>query len=281
LKAGRVKIIAFRTRLWRPGTNYLNLIAGRVEGRIKDRDLLVVSEKPLSTAMGFLFDEARINPGLLARGIARFWMKTIWGRILGPFTGMNDRNLERLRGYPVMEGARHKELALMLKGFIAALKPWSEGGLDASNLPYAYCAAPLPDPERVAQEIQDFLRRRLRVDAPVMIVDSDKTYLLGNIGLSTRDSTVPGIINLGFVSFILGRRLGLRAYATPIAYTGGPLSLKGLLRVASLADRAMGSGAGNTVWDMAENFNTGLTEVSWDMLSRIPHRPLAVVRGMF
>jgi F420-0:gamma-glutamyl ligase-like protein len=114
-----------------------------------------------------------------------------------------------------------------------------------------------------------------------MIVDSDKTYLLGNIGLSTRDSTVPGIINLGFVSFILGRRLGLRAYATPIAYTGGPLPLKGLLRVASLADSAMGSGAGNTVWDMAENFNTGLTEVSWDMLSRIPHRPLAVVRGMF
>ncbi|MEM3607918.1 MAG: coenzyme F420-0:L-glutamate ligase [Candidatus Bathyarchaeia archaeon] len=273
--------MVFKTRLWMPGTDYLNLIAERVRGRIRDGDLLVVSEKPLSTALGYVFDEAHANPGLLARGIAGFWTRIIWGRILGPFTGMRDESLERLRSYPTMEGARHKELALRLKGLMAALKPWSEGGLDASNLPYSYCAAPPPDPRRIAYGIRDFLRQKLGVDAAVAVIDSDKTYLLRNIGLSSRDSEVPGIVNLGFLSFLLGRKLRLRAYATPVAYVGGPIPLRGLLRVASAADRAMGSGAGDTVWDMAETFNTDLTGVSWEMLAGIPHRPIAIVRGVF
>ncbi|MGC8850470.1 MAG: coenzyme F420-0:L-glutamate ligase [Candidatus Bathyarchaeia archaeon] len=273
--------MVFRTRLWRPGTDYLDLIADRVRGRIRDDDLLVVSEKPLSTALGYVFDEARMNPGSLAFWIAGFWTRSIWGRILGPFIGMSDRNLERLRNYPMTEGARHKELGLRLKGLMAALKPWSEGGLDVSNLPYSYCAAPLPDPERIAYRIRDFLNQKLRVDAAVAIVDSDKTYLFRNIGLSTRDSKVKGMINLGFLSFILGRRLRLRAYATPIAYAGKPIPLRTLLKIASTADRVMGSGAGETVWDMAETLQTDLTGVSWEMLAKIPHRPIAIIRGAF
>lgn len=280
MKANRVKVIVFKTRLWRPGTDYLNLITRRVRTRIRNKDLLIISEKPLSTALGYLYDEASIDPGLLAYLIAGFWIKIVWGRILGPFTEMNIKNLERLRSYPVIEGARHKELVIRLKGLNAALKPWSEGGLDVTNLPYSYCAAPLPDPRDTADEIQRFLKQRLKIEAAISIIDSDKTYLFRNIGLSSRDSTVPGIVNLGFLSFILGRKFKLKAYATPVAYNGDPISLKRLLRISLLADRAMGSGAGSTVWDMAETFGTEITEVTWDMLSKIPHYPIAIVRGV-
>lgn len=280
MKTDRVKIIVFKTRFWRPGTDYLSLITRRIRDRIREGDLLIVSEKPLSTALGHLYDEASINPSLLAQLIAKFWVRTVWGKMLGPFIRMNVKNLERLRNYPITEGARHKDLALRLKGLKAALKPWSEGGLDVTNLPYSYCAAPLPDPKATADEIRRFLKQKLGVDVAVSIIDSDKTYLFRNIGLSSRDSMVPGIINLGLLSFILGRKFRLKAYATPIVYIGDPLPLKRLLQIALLADKLMGSGAGSTVWDMAETFGTDITQVTWSMLSKIPHYPMAIVRGV-
>jgi F420-0:gamma-glutamyl ligase-like protein len=51
------------------------------------------------------------------------------------------------------------------------------------------------------------------------------------------------------------------------------------LEIAEAANRARGSGAGRTVWDMADNFKVGLTEVSWEMLETVKHKPIVILRS--
>jgi F420-0:gamma-glutamyl ligase-like protein len=50
------------------------------------------------------------------------------------------------------------------------------------------------------------------------------------------------------------------------------------LRVAEVANRARGFGAGGTVWDMAEAFKVQLSGVSWEMLDTVRHKPIVIVR---
>jgi F420-0:gamma-glutamyl ligase-like protein len=71
---------------------------------------------------------------------------------------------------------------------------------------------------------------------------------------------------------------GWKARATPLAICGRKLSLEETLAIADAADRAMGYGAGRTVWDMARRFRVGLAEVSWEMLDRVRHYPIVLVR---
>ena len=56
------------------------------------------------------------------------------------------RLLVRLRNYPLESGSRHKQLALEQAGVLQALMFGSEGGIDGSNLPYAYVSLPLKTP---------------------------------------------------------------------------------------------------------------------------------------
>jgi F420-0:gamma-glutamyl ligase-like protein len=50
------------------------------------------------------------------------------------------------------------------------------------------------------------------------------------------------------------------------------------LAVADAADRARGYGAGRTVWDMSKRFGVDFTEVTWEMLDRVQHYPIVLVR---
>jgi F420-0:gamma-glutamyl ligase-like protein len=50
------------------------------------------------------------------------------------------------------------------------------------------------------------------------------------------------------------------------------------LKIASVADRARGTGTGATVWDMASRFKVEITGVSWAMLAKIEHKPIVLVR---
>jgi F420-0:gamma-glutamyl ligase-like protein len=70
----------------------------------------------------------------------------------------------------------------------------------------------------------------------------------------------------------------LRKRATPIAIAGSSLSLEEVLRIAHFADKVRRSGAGRTVWQMAKRFEVGLTDVSWEMLKSIAHRPIVILR---
>jgi len=51
------------------------------------------------------------------------------------------------------------------------------------------------------------------------------------------------------------------------------------LKIAEIANRSRGFGTGRTVWEMAEKFKVGLTDVSWEMLDGAKHKPIVLVRS--
>lgn len=229
-------------------------------------------------AMGHVVDEADVRPGLLAKFLVRIWMRFVWGYLLGPLCRFRTKTLWRLKRYPIREGAAHKEVALRHAGFRQSLLHYSEGGIDVTNLPYALASLPLDDPERIGGMVLRAIAKACDKEVSVMIIDTDKTYSWNRLHLTSRRSAVRGLRALGLLALILGRTFGWKARATPLVICGRELSLDETLTVADAADRAMGCGAGRTVWDMARRFRVGLTGVSWDMLDRVRHYPIVLVR---
>ncbi len=269
---------AVRTRYWRPGSDCREIVVRRVGRHLKDGDIVVVSEKAISVAQNRLVDEDGIRPGVLAKIIARFWMRKVWGYILGPLCRLRRVNLQRMRSYPLEEGSAHKQLTLEYAGLHQSLRNFSEGGIDVSNVPYAYACLPLEDPGETAEEILWAISKVVERRVGVMIVDSDKTYSFGSFHVTPRPKPLRGIICLGLPGYILGRLLKWLPRSTPLAIAGMSLSPEEALRVAAVANRARGHGAGRTVWDMAERFGVGLVEVTWEDLDGIVHSPIVVVR---
>ncbi len=155
----------------------------------------------------------------------------------------------------------------------------SEGGIDGSNLPYSYVSLPLNGADAIAEKI------RLQVWASsgkgvfVMVANTDKTYSFRNFHFTPRPNPVRGIHSFGgFAAYVLGRMLKLERRATPLAVAGCSMSAEAALRVAEVANRARGFGAGRTVWDMAEMFKVSLADVSWEMLETVRHKPIVIVR---
>ena len=271
-------ISAIRTEYWMPNSNYLDIIVSALRGKLNDGDIIVISEKALSIAKGLIIDEKRVKAGLLARFLARLWTRIIWGYFLGRLCHLRKKNIQRLRRYPCGDGGRHKQVALRYAGFLEALLWGSEGGIDGSNLPYAYVCLPLGDPQRDADEIRLYIRSRLAKRVAVMIADTDKTYSFRNFHFTHRPISFNGIHRLPAAAYILGRMLRLKRRSTPIAISGIRLDVEPALNIAEAANRARGFGAGRTVWDMADRFSVDLTGVTWEMLRRIEHKPIVIVR---
>ena len=192
----RCSVKAIQTEYWMPGSDYLNIIASALRGRVNDGDIIVVSEKALTVAKGLIVDESRVKPGLLAKILARLWMRIIWGFFLGRICRLKEENVQRLRNYPTKEGSAHKQLALLHANFLQALLWGSEGGIDGSNLPFAYISLPLDDPQAVAEEIRLHLRNRLGKKVTVMIVDTDKTYSFRNFHFTHRPVPILTLIHI-------------------------------------------------------------------------------------
>ena len=276
--ANRYITIVVPTEYWRPGHDYLMTISHLLRGNIRAGDVVVVSEKALSIAMGRIVDEAKVRPRLAARLLARIWMRIVWGQFLSRICNLSSVAASRLRSYPLQEGAAHKQLALSYSGPLQSLRHGSEGGIDVSNVPYSYASLPLENAELIAQNILEALQKDNAVAMTVLIVDSDKTYTWRTIHISPRQDALQGILPLSVIAYILGRAFRLRPRSTPIAMAGTPLSVEEALRAAALANKARGSGSGRTAWDMAERFGVGLTEVTYEYLNTIKHRPLVIVR---
>jgi F420-0:gamma-glutamyl ligase-like protein len=275
----RIRIKPIRTSYWQPGTDYGQEIVEAVKPYLRDGDILAVSEKAVSTAQGNLVDEASVQPGLVARFLAGTWTRRVWGGPLGRLTKLKDRTMENLRNYPRWEGAAHKQTAIWYAGLAQSLRHYSEGGIDASNLPYSYVCLPLREPAETAEEILQRVKMETGMDVTVMIVDGDTTYTWRNLHMAPRRVPTPGLVHLGgFLSFVMGRSLDLRARQTPVAVAGGCLNPDRALWLASLYHRHSGRGAGRTVWGMAESMGTGLTGVTWEMMYTAPHHPLAIIR---
>lgn len=273
------KALAVSTGYWKPSEDYIANIIHVVRGRVKDGDIVTVSEKAISTASGNIIDENKIKPSLTARFLAKYWTRTIWGCVLGPLCHLRRETIQRLRNYPFREGARHKEVTLQHAGLLQAFMHGSEGGIDGSNLPYSYVSLALTDASKIVQKIHTAIRQTLGRDVTVLIVDTDKTYSLGGFHFTPRPVSFKGIYsNGGVLAYIVGRSLKLKKRATPIAVAGEKLSTEEALRVATIANKARGFGAGRTVWDMAEKFSVSLTQTSWEMLAKIEHKPIVIVR---
>ena len=275
----KIRIKTIRTSYWRPGTDYGQEIVEAVRTHVRDGDILAVSEKAVSTAQGNLVDESSVRPGHVARFLAGIWTRSVWGGPLGRLTKLKDKTMENLRNYPKREGAAHKQTTIWYAGLTQSLRHYSEGGIDASNLPYSYVCLPSREPVKAAEEILQRIKLETGMDVTVMIVDGDTTYTWRNLNMAPRRVHTPGLVYLGgFLSFVLGRALGLRARQTPVAVAGGCLNPDRALWFASLYHRHSGRGAGRTVWGMAESMGTGLTGVTWEMMDLVHHHPVAIIR---
>jgi F420-0:gamma-glutamyl ligase-like protein len=275
-----MKIVAraIRTEYWKPGDNYREIILESISKKSQDGDILAISEKALAVARGRIVDESKSKPGPLARTLADFWMRLIWGFVLGRLCHLKPTNINHLRKYPASEGARHKQVCLEYSGLFQALRPFSEGGIDTTNLPFSLASLPLESPRRLAEEIRVAISGKLGRDIIVAIVDSDKTYSRCGVHFASRSTDIPGIVDLGFFAYLIGRAFRWTARSTPLAWAGSHVTSEYALRVAGLANKARGCGAGKTAWDMATRFGVGLTQVNWDMLEQVEHRPLVILR---
>jgi len=273
----KLKAVAVRTRYWRPGENFLEEIATAIKDHVENGDIVTVSEKALSTAMGNILDESTVKPRLAGRFIAKYWMRYIWGYVLGPLCHLKVENLKRIRHYPLREGSIHKQVALEHAGVLHALQWGSEGGIDASNLPYYYVSLPLKEPIRIARRISTYIQNKVGRKVTVIIVDTDKTYSIGGFHFTPRPKPVNGIRSFGgFMAYVLGRALKLKRRSTPLAIAGSEMAVDTALDVAEATHILRGSGAGTTVWDMAKEFSVPLTDVTWEMLDTIGHKPIVI-----
>jgi F420-0:gamma-glutamyl ligase-like protein len=211
--------------------------------------------------------------------MAKYWMRVVWGYILGPLCRLRKETIQRLKNYPAKEGAQHKQVGLQYAGFLQALMYGSEGGIDGSNLPYAWVSLTLHNAPEIAQKIQTAIKKALDKNVTVLIVDTDKTYSSGHFHFTPRLTYIEGIhSNCGVLAYCAGRFLKLKKRATPIAMASKQLSTKDALNIATIANKVRGFGAGRTVWDMAEKFGVTLTQTTWEMLTNIKHKPIVIVR---
>jgi len=260
--------------------DYVVKVVEALRGKVDDGDLVVVSEKAVSTATGNIVDEKAVKPGLTAYFLAKCWMRLVWAFILGPLCHLRKGTVDHFRKYPLKKGSVHKQVVLQYSGFLQALLPMSEGGIDGSNLPYSYVSLPLEDAHQIAQKILDGIRKDLGRSVTVMIVDSDKTYSWRNFHFTPRPRPMRGIRSMGgFITYVVGRALKLKSRATPLAVVGAAISVEEALEVANLSNRARGFGAGRTIWDMAKTFKVPLTAVTWEMLEKVKHKPIVIVRS--
>jgi F420-0:gamma-glutamyl ligase-like protein len=274
------KVLVVTTKYWRPGEDYLEEITRSIKGKITEGDFVVVSEKAISIALNNIVDESDIKPGLAARLIARYWMRTVWGYFLSPLCRFRGKLSRQLREYPLEAGASHKQVALRQAGLLQALMFGSEGGIDGSNLAYAYVSLPLGNADEIAQRIREKISATLKEKVIVIITDTDKTYSFGNFHFTPRPTPIKGIHSFGgFATYVVGRTLKLKRRATPIAVAGCQIQTEEALEIANIANNARGFGAGRTVWDMAERFKVKLNEVSWEMLETVKHKPIIIVRS--
>ena len=273
--------LAVQTSYWKPNSNYLAQILEPLEGKIRDGDFVVVSEKALSIATGNIIDESTIKPGGNAKFLAFIWMRVVWGYHLGYLCGFGVRLLRRLRQYPLDSGSRHKQVALEQAGLMQALMFGSEGGIDGSNLAYSYVSLPIKNADVFAQKIATALLDNFDKSVCVIIADTDKTYRFHNFYFTPRPSPMRGIKSFGGVAtYVLGRILKFKRSSTPLAVVGTPLSAGEALTITNIADRARGPGSGATVWDMAARFRVAVDGVSWEMLDAVGHKPLVIVRRL-
>jgi F420-0:gamma-glutamyl ligase-like protein len=138
---------------------------------------------------------------------------------------------------------------------------------------------PLENSGEIAQQIQHQIQMKVRKNVCVVIADTDKTYRFRNFFFTPRPAPMKGIYSFGGVTtYVVGRVFNFKKSSTPLAVAGCNLQASEALTITNIADKARGPGSGATVWDMAARFKVDINGVSWEMLGKIKHKPLVIVR---
>uniref|UniRef100_A0A7C1P2N2 Coenzyme F420:L-glutamate ligase-like domain-containing protein n=1 Tax=Thermofilum pendens TaxID=2269 RepID=A0A7C1P2N2_THEPE len=281
----RVRVLRRSFRYWLPGSNIAREIVSKYKGCLDDGSIIVVSEKAASVALGNIYDESLIKADPISRYFTRIISLNLWGRLLYRLLRHSENLLFQIvEEVPLEYLAVHKKLSIKYGGLLSFIKPYSEAGIDTTNLPYYYVSLPLKDADKIARELREEIARLVSRDVYVMLVDSDRTFKpkhLSALAISTRPSYVKGIIDLGGLGFILGRLFSKRfaEFPTPVAYDGYWLGLPLILKIARVAEKQLGHGLGITAVEMLKNLGkSSFSEVKWEDMCKIRHYPAVVVK---
>ncbi len=91
------KTVTLTTEYWRPGENYLQQIVEAIKDKVGNQDIVVISEKAVSTALGTIVDESTVKPGWTAHLLAKYWMRYAWGYFLGLLCRLRDTTIQHIR----------------------------------------------------------------------------------------------------------------------------------------------------------------------------------------
>lgn len=282
----RIKILRKSFRYWFPGTNVVDEIIRKYGRYIEDNDILVISEKALSTALGNIYDEKVLKADVMTEIATFFVMRILWGYLL-KFVFRNYETIKLIKGIPLNVLSPHKKLALKYGGIKHFLKPISEAGIDTTNLPYRYVSLPLTNPLQILNNMRLEIFHKLGKNVNILVIDTDKTFklrLLRGVVFSTRTSSIKGIIDLGAYIYVLGMvfRRHFISYPTPVAYAGFNLGLPVILRITKLCSKYMGSGLGRNILEMVKNIGVdSFDNIKWIDMMKIRHYPVILVKLRF
>lgn len=186
----------------RPGdklTEMMVAAAGAQATPIMAGDILVVTQKVVSKAMGRVVVLAEVEPSPFARSVAERYDKD---PRLVELVLRETRRIVRMDQGVILTETRH--------GYVCA-----NAGIDASNMPGEGVVALLPeDPDAAAREIRDEVRRLTKATVAVIISDT--------FGRPWRD----GCTNVA---------IGVAGMEPMIDYRGQPDAMGKLMRVSVLA----------------------------------------------
>lgn len=264
-------IIPIETNYIKPNEDLKQIIEPAKE-LMEDGDYLVIAETPIAISQGRLIDESQYKPGLMAKFLAGIWSKYLWGYVLGPLLGIKERTIKNLRKLPP-ETKAHKEVVLKHYGLKHGLKPASEAGIDLSNAP-GTCVSLLPEnPEKVAIDIKNEIKK----DITVMIIDTDATYMKNGKYFTGLPIAIDGIeANKGVFGYVKGQ-LSENMGSTPLGCSR-KISVKEGLRIANIAEDYQKSleTAMPTIHSVESVLGTN--DISIEALDSITHTPAVIVR---
>ncbi len=266
-----------QTNYIRPNQS-LDIIIERAGPFLDDNDFLVISETPVSISQGRLVDESQFKPSLKAILLADVWSKYFWGYFLGPLLRIKKRTVKNLKNLPP-EARAHKELVLKYYGIKHALKPASEAGIDLSNVPGTFVSLLPHNPGNAAREISMEIQEKWGKKVIVMIIDTDVTYQFAGKKFTCLPIAIDGIkSNTGIFGYLLGR-FGKIAGPTPLGVSSN-ISLIKALQIANIAEDYQKSIEGHmeTIYNMKNEFEEEITEITVDMLDSVIHTPALIIK---
>ena len=272
-------IIPVKTDYIKPNEPY-DIIIRNAAPFLLDGDFLVISETPISVSQGRLVDESEFQPSILSFLLADAWSKYLWGYILGPIFRIKNRTIKNLRKLPP-EARSHKRVILEYYGLKHALKPASEAGVDLSNVPGTLVSFLPEDPQGVTRDISAIIKKDLKKDVTVMIIDTDASYEI----MGKRFTSLPIALNgirsdLGIFGYLLGRFATILG-PTPLGVSR-PQNLDKSLMIAKIAEDYHKKNEKDieTVYDMKNIFKGDITGVTIEMLDSVEHTPAIIVRAI-